>query len=42
MSKVFYKIIANKDGFSAIEYGLVAAFVLVIASQLVGKLILDL
>jgi len=42
LSKVFYKIIANKDGFSAIEYGLVAAFVLVIASQLVGKLILDL
>jgi Flp pilus assembly pilin Flp len=40
--EIICKLVSNKDGFSAIEYGLVAAFVLVLASQLVGKLLFNL
>jgi len=36
------QITKNTDGFTAIEYGLVAAFTLVIGSQLVSKLLFGL
>jgi hypothetical protein len=34
MSEVFITILKNEDGFTAIEYGLIAAMVLVLASRL--------
>jgi Flp pilus assembly pilin Flp len=37
MFEVFVEILKNQDGFTAIEYGLIAAFTLVIVSQLASK-----
>jgi Flp pilus assembly pilin Flp len=37
MFEVFITILKNEDGFTAIEYGLIAAMVLVLASQLVSQ-----
>ena len=38
MFGVFIQILKNEDGFTAIEYGLIAAMILVFASQLVSQL----
>jgi len=35
--EVFIRILKNEDGFTAIEYGLIAAMVLVLASQVVSQ-----
>jgi Flp pilus assembly pilin Flp len=37
MFRVFMAILKNQDGFMAIEYGLIAAFTLVIVSQFASK-----
>jgi Flp pilus assembly pilin Flp len=37
MFGVFIKILCNEDGFSAIEYGLAAAFGLVLLGQLASR-----
>jgi Flp pilus assembly pilin Flp len=37
MFEVFITILKNEDGFTAIEYGLIAAMVLVLASQVVSQ-----
>jgi len=36
------EVAKNTDGFTAIEYGLVAAFTLIVGSQLAGKLLFGL
>jgi Flp pilus assembly pilin Flp len=38
MFGVFITLLKNEDGFTAIEYGLIAAMTLVFASQLVSQL----
>jgi Flp pilus assembly pilin Flp len=38
MFEVFSRFLKNKDGFTAIEYGLIVAMILVFVSQLVGQL----
>jgi len=38
MFKVIIEILKNEDGFTAIEYGLIAAMSLVFVSQLVSQL----
>jgi Flp pilus assembly pilin Flp len=38
MFGVFIQILKNEDGFTAIEYSLIAAMILVFASQLVSQL----
>jgi Flp pilus assembly pilin Flp len=38
MFGVFIQLLKNEDGFTAIEYGLIAAMILVFASQLVSQL----
>ena len=38
MFGVFIKFLENEDGFTAIEYSLIAAMILVFASQLVSQL----
>jgi Flp pilus assembly pilin Flp len=38
MFGVFSKILKNEDGFTAIEYGLIVAMILVFGSQLVSQL----
>jgi hypothetical protein len=37
MFEVFITILKNEDGFTAIEYGLIAAMVMVLASQVVSQ-----
>jgi Flp pilus assembly pilin Flp len=37
MFGVFRTFLTNNDGFTAIEYGLIAAFTLIFASQLVSQ-----
>ena len=37
MFGVFIQFLKNEDGFTAIEYGLIAAMVLVLASQVVSQ-----
>ena len=38
MFGVFIQLLKNEGGFTAIEYGLIAAMILVFASQLVSQL----
>jgi Flp pilus assembly pilin Flp len=38
MFRLFNKILRNEDGFTAIEYGLIVAMILVFGSQLVSQL----
>ena len=38
MFGIFRKILKNEDGFTAIEYGLIVAMILVFGSQLVSQL----
>jgi Flp pilus assembly pilin Flp len=37
MSAVLSRVLSNNNGFSAIEYGLIAAVTLILAGQLVSK-----
>jgi Flp pilus assembly pilin Flp len=37
MFGVFMALLKNQDGFTAIEYGLIAAFTLVLVSQFASK-----